>query len=313
MGLDLLDNPIRVTWDLHGPEFCMAESDVTVVLERLLDARLFFTTLEQTPLAHPQCAEILHQLTDAGVQTLLLSDGSEFELAQLQFTENLPISLLINLQPFLSSQGVDEKRLAHVVETIRNHAINPGFSMTPLKSNIGSLESLLKFCKELKIPRFKLPNIRIDDNFQQSGKGQVLGPDDLEAVRRNLPDIRSLVEDIDLEIHDLFLWELLTPESEGGRSEYGGCQAGNSLAHVTYDGSVLPCVTWPEPLGSLLSQSFSDIWSSAKRHAIRQQVADKPEGCVKCRDYQLCFGGCRGLSSVLDIDGGLDPMCSGSR
>lgn len=291
----------------------MADSDARVVLRRLLDAQVFFVTLEQTPILHAECETILTQLCEQGIQVLLLSDGSAEELQNLAMLSGQSFSVLLNLQAFLYNGIPDFDRLREVVTAMRQSGVNPGFSMTPLRANIDSLVPLLEFAEELEIRRFKLPNVRIDANFQQSGSEAILRPDDLENLRLNLPDLTSLVGNIDLEIHDLFLWELLTPGSSESRSEYGGCQAANSLSHINTDATVLPCVSWPTPLGSLLDSSFSEIWASAACQDIRRSIAQKPTGCVDCRDYQLCYGGCRGLSDVLDIDEGLDPMCSGPR
>ncbi len=312
MGLDLLDNPIRVTWDLYAGT-AMADSDARTVLQRLLDAQVFFVTLEQTPILHSECESILSRLSEQGIQVLLLSDGSAAELQNLPMLTGQSPAVLLNLQPFLRQTSPDFDRLRAVITAMRHSGINPGFSMTPLRSNIDSLVPLLGFAAEMEIPRFKLPNVRIDANFQQVGREQILRPDDLENLRQNLPDLTSLAGHVDLEIHDLFLWELLTPGSSKSRSEYGGCQAANSLAHINADATVLPCVSWPESLGSLLDSSFAQIWASSECQRIRRSIAQKPTGCVDCRDYQLCYGGCRGLSGVLDIDNGRDPMCSGPR
>lgn len=313
MGLDLLDNPIRVTWDLQGDQFRMPASVSTTVLQRVIDARLFFVTLEQRPFDHPQCEEIIHHLNGAGIQPLLFCDGTDAELSRLASANNTNITVLLNLQPFLTPSGPDSGRLHQVVQAMRQQGLEPGFSLVPLRSNIEHLQPLIESAKDLKIQHFKLPNVRIDDNFQQSVRGEVLRPDDLVKLRSQLGDTADLTTGIELEIHDLFLWELLAPDNSESRSEYGGCQAGNSLAHITRDGIVWPCVTWPISLGSLLDQPFSEIWSSEKRLALRHRVASQPAGCADCSDYHICFGGCRGLSDVLDIDGGLDPMCSGPR
>jgi GeoRSP system SPASM domain protein len=313
MGLDLLDNPIRVTWDLHAAGTAMSDSDARTVLQRVLDAQVFFVTLEQTPILHSECESILSHLSGQGIQTLLLSNGSAAELRKLSLLADQSLVVLLNLQPFLRQGAPDFEQLRMVVTSMRQSGVNPGFSMTPSRFNIDSLVPLLGFAAEMEIPRFKLPNVRIDANFQQSGREQVLRPADLEKLSQNLPDLTSLTGHIDLEIHDLFLWELLTPGSAKSRSEYGGCQAANSLAHINTDATVLPCVSWPEALGSLLDSSFAQIWASAECQRIRRSIAQMPTGCVDCRDYQLCYGGCRGLSDVLDIDRGLDPMCSGPR
>jgi GeoRSP system SPASM domain protein len=313
MTLDQLDNPIRATWDLLTDAGRMSADNAATVLQKILDAQLFFVTLEQRPLAHSDCDFILRQLVSAGIQVLLLTDGRDDELEHLDLLSSSPVAVLIRLQPFITPEGPDFDRLGRVVDTMHQAGVRPGFSLTPRRSNVDFLESLFRFAKERQIARFKLPNVRIDDNFLQVGTGDVLRPDDLDALQQNLPDLRPLIDSLELEIHDLFLWELLTPDSDKTRSEYGGCQAANSLAHINIDGSVWPCVSWPEPLGSLLQSSFAELWSSEACQTLRQKIAARPSGCAGCADYQLCFGGCRGLSEVLDVDEGLDPMCSGPR
>jgi len=313
MALDQLDNPIRATWDLQTADSAMSSADANIVLQRLVDAQLFFVTLEQSPLAHPDCGVILRELCARGIQVLLLTDGSDAELMRLGITEALPLTVLVRLQPFIDDDGVDFRRLTRVIQALRQAGISPGFSLTPQRDNIAHLRPLLAFAGEHEVRRFKLPNVRIDDNFQQVGQAQVLRPVDLEILRQDLPDLHPLIRNLDLEIHDLFLWELLTPDSDKSRSEYGGCQAANSLAHIRTDGTVWPCLSWPRPIGSLLQSSFAEIWSAPATREIRRMIAVTPSGCHDCADYRLCFGGCRGLSDVLATDGGLDPMCRGPR
>ena len=113
-----------------------------------------------------------------------------------------------------------------------------------------------------------------------------------------------------MEIHDRFLWEIMTPELEQARSEYGGCQAGNSLGHVDAVGNVYACAAWPEAFGSLRDVSLDELWRSPERLAIRQKITEMPTGCLGCRDYALCLGGCRGLGGRLNRQGeGRDLMC----
>ena len=312
MGISQLDNPVRVTWDLSGDHYRMAESVVDTVLQRLLDARPFFVALEQSPLLHPACGNILGSLSERGVQLTLFCTGREDELDNISVVNGYDPTILLRLEPFLSGKP-DLERLEHVVGRLRDAGHNPGFCLTPLKSNIRFLPILLDFAKGLEIPCFKLPNVRIDANFQQAGEAEILRPEDLSEIKRLLPDMSASIEAINLEIHDLFLWELLAPGSKESRSEYGGCQAANSLAHINHDASVFPCVSWPRSLGSLLGQSFADIWASDACRQVRQSIAAAPAGCSGCRDYQVCFGGCRGLSDTYDTEGGLDPMCNGPR
>jgi radical SAM protein with 4Fe4S-binding SPASM domain len=106
----------------------------------------------------------------------------------------------------------------------------------------------------------------------------------------------------------------MTPGQQQNRSEYGGCQAGNSLGHVDTQGVVHPCAAWPQPLGQLPDQTLEDVWAGAQRLAVREHISRTPEGCHDCTDLGLCFGGCRGLAFHLNRSKGeRDLMCSGSR
>ncbi len=311
MGLNYLDNPVRVTWDLCDENRRMADGDVDIVLQRLVEAQPFFVALEQSPLSHPACSRVLQTLSSRGVQLTLFSKGRQSELDNLAAAAGCDARILLHLEPFLSESQPDLDRLGAVVDRFRKAGHDPGFCLTPLKSTIGFLPALLKFASSLEIPCFKLPNVRIDANFLQAGEGQILRPEDLDELRRLLPEIKPLVAAVDLEIHDLFLWELLSPDSMESRSEYGGCQAANSLAHVNHDATVFPCVSWPQRLGSLVDQSFAEIWTSGACREVRDRIAATPAGCSGCRDYQVCFGGCRGLADTFATRGGLDPMCRG--
>ncbi len=313
MKLDLLDTPVRATWDLHAGDGGMPAADADRVLRRLIEARLFFVTLERTPLLHPECDAIVFGLGSAGMQVLVMTEGGDAELQALSSLPPEKAGIMLNLAPFVDAASPDFAAIERVVGEIRSRGFDPGISLVPSNENIDWIVPLLDFCNQLAVPRFKLPNVRIDDNFQQSGRGRLLRPGDLEKLRNRISGRPVSVGSVELEIHDLFLWEMMSPDRAGSRSEYGGCQAANSLAHINRDGSVLPCVSWPEPLGSLLENSFAEIWSSGARTDVCARIASRPPGCGSCRDYEVCFGGCRGLAQFLDTDGGLDPMCNGAR
>ena len=313
MKIDLLDTPIRISWDLNGDDFSMEAALFDTVLSRVVTAQPFFVTLEQTPLLHPKIEEVLDRLHAASVQLYLTCDGSTAELQRLSELSPEQFSLILRVEPFITSQGIDTVRLSSVIDAVRDHSCEPAISLIPQKSNVEYLLQLISFCHENKVGRFKLPNVRIDDSFLRVGKGELLTSEDVEKLRQNFLASGSDWSGISPEIHDLFLWEVLAPDRMESRSEYGGCQAGNSLAHIKADGTVLPCLSWPVVIGDLSLESFADIWQSSGRHAIRKKIEKQPAGCVDCNDFQICFGGCRGLAETVGSTGGRDPMCGGPR
>jgi radical SAM protein with 4Fe4S-binding SPASM domain len=313
MTLDLLDTPLRATWDLHGADGRPARF-AAAVAEALSEGGVFFATLEKRPLAHPEIASILSTLADTGCRTLLVCNGDEEELRTLEGPLSIG-ALFLDAASFIRGGKLDFVRLGEVLERLRGRGFDPSLLLTPLRGTVGFLPDLLSFCRERGVGKFKLPNLGIDASFCHSRRDEFLSAEDLSTLKKSVgDDPRAFRRGIALEIHDLFLWEILFPGGEEGRSEYGGCQAGNSLAHVDAEGRLHPCSSWPSPLGSLVGSSLAELWQSPLRMAIRAEIAATPAGCAGCRDYPLCFGGCRGLSRTLRGNpDGRDPLCSGTR
>ncbi|NLM52902.1 MAG: radical SAM protein [Firmicutes bacterium] len=70
-----------------------------------------------------------------------------------------------------------------------------------------------------------------------------------------------------------------------------GCSACEGLLSVDAQGNVLPCSSWPMPLGNLLTEGFTSIWYQKQSVWIRQKKAAPPL-CKKCQHFALCQGAC---------------------
>ncbi len=313
--MDLLDTPLRVTWELHRPQDVVPSAEALRIAERLTDAGVFFVTLEERPLCHPRIGDILAALGRGGCRSLLVCAGSDEELAGLG--PGLPLdSLLLDAGVILAQNAEDFRSLERIVGLAREMGYEPALQMTPDRNNLHLILPLLEFGRDRQLGKIKLPNTRIGASFSLSAADGLPRPADLERLRELIGrDPDQLREGLNLEVHDLFIWELLFPQrGEGGRSEYGGCQAANSLGHIDADGNLFPCSSWPEQLGSLLSHSLEDLWALPRRLQIRNEIAAVPKGCCGCRDYPLCLGGCRGLARFFNQGGGgRDLMCRGPR
>lgn len=311
MGIDLLDTPVRLTWDLHGPKAPLPDADMLAIAGRIAAAGVFFVTLEERPLEHPAAAGILAALGTQGGQIQVSCTGSA---AELEFLQALPAPLpgvQLAVAGYLHGGVLAVEPLREVLARLRQIAIEPTLRLTPLTSNLSIIPQLLQFCTEWGVGRFKLPNARIGDSFPVNPLADLPRWFDLDRFRELWArEIPQLPESLQLEIHDRFLWEIMAPEREQARSEYGGCQAANSLGHVDAVGNVYACAAWPELLGSLCSDTLEMIWQSPRRLAVCEQIAQTPAGCHACRDYALCLGGCRGLGELLNQScGNRDPMC----
>jgi GeoRSP system SPASM domain protein len=313
MPLDYLDAPLRLTWDLcPADQTPLAENAVRLLIERLVDAGIFYLLLDERPLLHPQTPEILQRLTATGCQTSLVLGDSAAEWAALaQLRGNF--SLFVDAAAWLD-KGQGLAPLEQAFARLEELGIAASLLWVPEAGRLLELFPLLELCERCRIPRFKLPNRKINANPDAAQRAGILSPVDLDQLARALEKQPLKATNSVLEVHDLFLWELLFPDGGGTRSEYGGCQAGNSLGHLAVNGDLWPCSSWPQVLGNLLQQDLADIWDSARRHQVRDEVAGVPADCADCRDYAICFGGCRGLARSCRQDGRRrDLLCRGPR
>jgi GeoRSP system SPASM domain protein len=315
MGLDLLDTPVRLTWDLHGPGEPPTAAELLAIAGRIGDGGVFFLSLEERPLAHPALAMLLARLAGAGCRLVVTCTGTDAELAVVEHLAPPLPAVELDVAPFLAGPQIDVARLQRVVDRLRRAGSQTTLRLTPLRSNLQVIPTLLALCRGLGVGRFKLPNARSGDTFRACPTAELPRWQDLEAFRQRWATAGTKGDALPaLEIHDRFLWEIMTPENQQTRSEYGGCQAANSLGHVDVQGTVYACAAWPVPLGSLRRDPLEQIWQSPQRFAVRDRVGQVPAGCLGCRDYPVCLGGCRGLGELINgVGGGRDLMCCGPR
>jgi radical SAM protein with 4Fe4S-binding SPASM domain len=92
-----------------------------------------------------------------------------------------------------------------------------------------------------------------------------------------------------------FMWYSPTPLCLFNPVAHGlgnkGCAACDGLLSVAPNGDVLPCSSWPEPVGNLLKEDALTVWRSARARAIRAKAC-APPGCDSCADFALCQGAC---------------------
>ncbi|NOY14143.1 MAG: SPASM domain-containing protein [Deltaproteobacteria bacterium] len=314
MPVDLLDAPLRISWDLCATEKQLSSAQLRSIAQQLTAAGVFYVSLENNPLTHPAIKPLLEQLLSGGCQVAIVLNGEPAELALL---ESIPrsVSLFVDCAAAVHAGQLDQARLRQTVARFRAAQRDPALLWLPRHGELPLLLDLLDICASEAVRGFKLPNQKISVNSEQTSSFLLPDCNDLEQLAvliesSGLPEIPGL----QLEVHDLFLWQLLQPLSGGKRSEYGGCQAADGLGHIDATGLLYPCSSWPEPLGQLLTDNLLDLWQTARRLEIRRQISQVPVGCEGCSDYPICLGGCRGLVKFCRDDGlKRDLLCSARR
>ena len=56
-------------------------------------------------------------------------------------------------------------------------------------------------------------------------------------------------------------------------------------------GDVLPCASYPQPVGNLLKEAFEQVWQSAQATFFRHK-RHAPSECAGCEDFGACAGAC---------------------
>jgi GeoRSP system SPASM domain protein len=315
MAVDLLDAPLRVSWDFFSDtDSSLSGEQLLQIATALTDAGLFYVTLENRPLKHPAVIPVVDQLLSGGCQVALIADADSEQLNSLA---ELPpgVNLFLDAAACVAEKHLDQQQLAGFFQQIRSLQLNASLLWLPRSGQLPLILDFIQFCEQNGVPCFKLPNQKIGANPGCSERESLPDCKDLQQFsvllnQAELPKTSSL----QLEVHDLFLWELLQPLCGGKRSEYGGCQAANSLGHIDHLGELWPCSSWPQSLGNLLGTELLDLWQSSGRLAVRAQITGIPTGCDGCRDYQICFGGCRGLATFCrEDDLGRDLLCAKRR
>ncbi|NIQ97832.1 MAG: hypothetical protein GWO11_04985, partial [Desulfuromonadales bacterium] len=167
MKMDLLDTPLRGTWNLCGTDPSLTTDEALGIARRLAEAGLFYMTLEQQPLAHPGFERILAELGGTGIQTSLVFSSMEQERRKLE--PGLPVAgLWLDAAPFLRSGAVDRNALEDELQLLRDTGYDPQLLLVPLRENIHLLVELLELCQRLRVGSFKLPNVPIDGSFSSS-------------------------------------------------------------------------------------------------------------------------------------------------
>jgi radical SAM protein with 4Fe4S-binding SPASM domain len=69
------------------------------------------------------------------------------------------------------------------------------------------------------------------------------------------------------------------------------CAACDGLLSVSPSGDVLPCSSWPEPVGNLLADGFDAVWFSDKAAWFKEKKYAPPE-CRACSSFTACQAAC---------------------
>jgi MoaA/NifB/PqqE/SkfB family radical SAM enzyme len=151
--------------------------------------------------------------------------------------------------------GSFQRAIAAVERSVR-HGLKTHICFTAMRRNAHELPQMLNLARQFSVDGFNL------SQFVPTGRGSTEDALDPVSARKLLEiwlEARGANPDMYMTVHSSGLAALAPTRSDCR----GGCQAGISIACITADGDVTPCVMLPLSLGNIKERTFSDIWSQA--------------------------------------------------
>lgn len=178
------------------------------------------------------------------------------------------------------------------VETItglRNVLASPLYMMTNttmLTNNSPSLEQTLNFLADEGVPTIGL------NALIYAGRGESVKSG---LPEKDLPPLLELARRITDERGQRLIWYTPTQYCHFNPTQLQlgikGCTAALYNMCIEPEGSVIPCQSYYESLGNIMTDTWDSIWKHPLAVSIRER-SDIPEGCKHCDFLLECGGGC---------------------
>jgi radical SAM protein with 4Fe4S-binding SPASM domain len=239
-------------------------------------------------------AELVQKSEEFGQVTGMVSNGRN--LAKPSYLHDLVVKGLDHVQiTVLSSIAEMHDRLVGEVgawnETIEGLKVALKEEMyvstntTIMRSNLNDLEATMQFLISIGVKNIAFNGII------RSGKGieteGITYPELGEALTR----LKHIAEESKVKL----IWYTPTPYHEFNPVNYGlgikQCTACSLNMAIEPDGTVLPCQSYYEPLGNILTDPWDKIWDHDLCKKIRERRYLDGD-CLECGMKDVCGGGC---------------------
>lgn len=187
----------------------------------------------------------------------------------------------------VGASGAWEETVAGVKNVLK-HGIYMNTNTTLLASNSKpeQLEEFLNFLNDLGVRTVGM------NALIRSGKGKYF---ENGISPEKLPEILETVKRIVERNEQRLIWYTPTqycvfdPQAAGLGMK--SCTAAKYSMCIEPDGNVLPCQSWYEPVGNILTDSWESIWNAPLCRKLRYKEY-MPEKCANCESLDICSCGC---------------------
>jgi radical SAM protein with 4Fe4S-binding SPASM domain len=278
---------LDLLWSVGVPHVCFTGGEAT-----------------QSPLLLP----LIEKAEDIGMVTGLLTNGRR--LADRAFTSALCAAGLDHVQITIESadEAIHDDLVGaagaweQTVEGIRNAVAEDIYLVTNTtlcRPTVAGAVATVEFLAGLGVRQFAMNSII---HTGKAPEADVALP--MVELAGVLDHVIRRAEDVGLR----FIWytptrycQLNPLERDLGPKR---CTAAEYAICIEPDGSVLPCQSYFEPVGSILTDPWERIWNSQQFRDLRER-RQAGEVCRQCADFAVCGGGC-------PLDDGTRFTCHGS-
>ncbi len=211
----------------------------------------------------------VNELKDAGIDHIQITlESSTPEIH----------NLMTGMRSFPDTVAGISNCLSAGIHTITNTTIT--------KANADSITETVSFLNELGLNTFAANTVIHSGRALESDFSLPLPK--LESV---LLDISRMAADLDMRL----IWYSPTRYCNLNPLEFDlgpkRCTAGEYNLCIEPDGEVLPCQSWYESAGNILTKDWDDIWNGELLRSIRGREWALAE-CGNCIHFSICGGGC---------------------
>jgi radical SAM protein with 4Fe4S-binding SPASM domain len=251
------------------------------LFDQLADCGTFVVTLTGGEIGlRDDLFEILERATKRRFAVVLLSSGTLWNTGEWDRIAALGVSEVrlsiyagqARLHDSITRTPGSFARTMATARGLRQRATPVALSMSVLRENADEVEAVSDLAEELDAPFTVDPLVTWTD---QDSADPASHRASAEQVERAYRAFFSRAAPPRAELLD---WNKARP-----------CTVAESSVFVTSSGDVLPCVTWPEAAGNVISERFADIWrDSPVMRAARGLRMDDLEQCRDCGVRAFC-------------------------
>ncbi len=234
-------------------------------------------------------AQSLGQITGINTNGRRLSDRGYVDKLVASGLDHVQITIESSFPEIHNNLVCHPGAWQETVEGIRNVVASRLYMMTNttlLRDNADGLFGTLTLLQDLGVPTVGL------NALIYSGRGQTVGTGLPESA---LPALLEIARQLTSDNHQKLIWYTPTQychfDPMSLQLGIKGCTAALYNMCIEPDGSVIPCQSYYQSLGSLLDEKWFDIWNHPLSISLRERK-NAPAGCKECSLLQECGGGC---------------------